>query len=561
MKRMLRKIGWLVGMLSLLLMVGVAAAGVDRFVIKDHPNGDGEYLKWETAAPDIQSAIDAAGAGDTIWVTNGVYDTGGRTVGANWTTNRVVIDKEVTVRSVNGPNYTFIEGSKDFNDADGQVEGLGTNSVRGVHMGPGSALMGFTVTNGATVFWSPGSQAGLRDIRGGGILAQNGSVPIVISNCVVVGNSSTRRGAGISIDGPATVYDTIVSHNRVVDYGSAGIEASAEALFYRCVITHNYNHSNVGGGVQGGVYHDCLIAHNEAGSSAGGTSAVFHDCVISNNVTWGNVGGIGSSTAYDTLIVANSAGSGAANNSGGGASGSILHRCEVIGNYVNGDGGGAINSTLYDCLVKGNTAQRRGGGVDNCTVYNSRIIGNDVPNWQGGGARNSTLYNSLLVGNQSTWDGGGTVESDLYNCTVVGNKVTGSGYEGGGVHGGLVINSIVVGNQAPDGVNYAGTVVFTNSLTYPEQVGWAVGNITNAPIFFEAGSGYGLDHVPGDYQLQSHSPGMNAGIEFDWMTEPQFEGDIRYLDLEGNPRIGKAGVVDMGAYEFVYILGTIIMMR
>ncbi len=57
MKMMFRKISGYVGSLTVLLVVGVAAAGVDRFVSKDHPGGDGDYLTWETAAPDIQSAI------------------------------------------------------------------------------------------------------------------------------------------------------------------------------------------------------------------------------------------------------------------------------------------------------------------------------------------------------------------------------------------------------------------------------------------------------------------------------------------------------------------------
>jgi len=49
-----------------------------RYVVKDNPNAALPYTNWATAAATIQDALDAAVENDTILVTNGVYDTGGR---------------------------------------------------------------------------------------------------------------------------------------------------------------------------------------------------------------------------------------------------------------------------------------------------------------------------------------------------------------------------------------------------------------------------------------------------------------------------------------------------
>jgi hypothetical protein len=50
------------------------------------------FTSWDTAATNIQAAIDAASAGDVIHVTNGVYAAGGK-IFAGDLTNRVVLDK------------------------------------------------------------------------------------------------------------------------------------------------------------------------------------------------------------------------------------------------------------------------------------------------------------------------------------------------------------------------------------------------------------------------------------------------------------------------------------
>src|ERR1035441_1187725 len=88
------------GAAFLLLWLCHAPAAV-LYVDLNSTNPTPPFAAWSTAATDIQSAIDASSDGDLIWVNDGIYQTGGRVVYGSLT-NRVVINRAVTVQSVNG---------------------------------------------------------------------------------------------------------------------------------------------------------------------------------------------------------------------------------------------------------------------------------------------------------------------------------------------------------------------------------------------------------------------------------------------------------------------------
>src|ERR1035438_5833359 len=115
------------------------------YVDLNSPNPTPPYTNWATAARVIQDAVDAATTGAEIVVTNGVYTTGGRPSGTNLTINRVLVDKPLALRSVNGPQLTSIEGY--------QVPATtnGDSAVRCVCLqADGASLSGFMLTKGAT---------------------------------------------------------------------------------------------------------------------------------------------------------------------------------------------------------------------------------------------------------------------------------------------------------------------------------------------------------------------------------------------------------------------------
>src|SRR5215471_14337101 len=93
--------------------LAINASATTRYVDINNPSPAAPYTDWATAATNIQDAVDASVALDMIWVTNGIYKTGGRKGGSVYDlTNRVLVDKTMTIQSVNGPQFTIIWGDK-----------------------------------------------------------------------------------------------------------------------------------------------------------------------------------------------------------------------------------------------------------------------------------------------------------------------------------------------------------------------------------------------------------------------------------------------------------------
>ena len=99
---------WLVIPSGLFIVLSVPATTL--FVDLNSPNPTPPYSDWSTAATNIQDAIDVFSDGDLILVTNGVYQSGGKLIPPSLLTNRVIIDKAITVQSINGSATTMIVG-------------------------------------------------------------------------------------------------------------------------------------------------------------------------------------------------------------------------------------------------------------------------------------------------------------------------------------------------------------------------------------------------------------------------------------------------------------------
>ena len=460
------------------------------------------YTSWATAAANIQDAIDASSqVGALVLVSNGTYATGGRVVyGA--LTNRVVITKPVTVRSVHGPVTTIIQGAGPAGDS----------AVRCAYVGANAVLEGFTLISGTTR--SSGDYS--REQSGGGVWCESSGV---LSNCVLTANSAFF-GGGV--------------------YGGA---------LYNCTLTGN-SASNVGGGTSYGMLYNCILTGNSASYQGGGVSySTLYNCTLTSNSA-SHGGGVYHSTLYNCTLVGNSA------YAGGGVSGGALYNCMLTGNSASDYGGGAAyGGMLYNCMLTSNSSSS-GGGVYGGTLYNCTFTGNSA--YDGGGAYYGTFHNCTFTGNLAYVGGGGAYYGTLYNCALIGNladygggaygdtlyncTLSGNSADyGGGAYYGILYNCIVYHNTALSYSNCLGSTL-TYSCTTPDPGG--IGNITNDPRFVNAGAG--------DYHLQATSPCIDAGTNQAWM--------IGATDLDGNPRLDASGRVDMGAYEYQgLILSTIVV--
>lgn len=350
------------------------------YVAVSNPTPVAPYTTWGTAATAIQDAVDAVVMpGSVIYVTNGTYQSGGTIVFGSLS-NRVAVNKPITVQSVNGPSTTVIQGNPV----------VGNNAIRCVYLTNGAALMGFTLTNGAT----RSSGDAIRERSGGAIWCE--STNAMVSNCVIVASAAHNAGGGAYLGtfmnctlskNAATNYgggaflstltNCLVTDNSVIGSGLIGSGGGGvtKGIARGCVITNNI--APLGGGALSNILVDCLVISNRVGSYGGG--AAF--CAVTNCTLWGNAaynggGGSYSGTLSRSILVANTWTS-FGTSSGGGSFGDTMNNCLL---YLNSaaTAGGAYNSTMNQCTVVSNSASTSPDGTFQCRITNSIIYLNGL---------------------------------------------------------------------------------------------------------------------------------------------------------------------------------------
>ncbi|NCD32919.1 MAG: PKD domain-containing protein [Spartobacteria bacterium] len=290
-----------------------------RYVWTNSPSPSAPYTNWITAAHVIQDALDVASRDDIVWVTNGVYDTGGAYGFGQ--TNRIVVSTGIVVRSINGPAVTHIVGAADPS-ATNEL-GLGSAAVRGVLLMSNSVLDGFTVRGSRTTLNGYGGGVA----SDGAILGRSspfdiyGDLPLGrITNCVISGNAAKSGGGGAFF----FANNSIIQSNAAQSGGGTAI-----ALVHRCEVRDNVA-QQWGGGMAMSFASACRITGNTA-TMGGGVyvNRITRNCVISGNTA----------TEYG----------------GGVLAGDLIESSTIVGNRAT-TGGGIWQTRAINCVIAHNDA-------------------------------------------------------------------------------------------------------------------------------------------------------------------------------------------------------------
>ncbi len=292
-----------------------------HYVAADSVNPLPPYASWATAATNIQDAVDAAAPGALVLVSNGIYASGGRDG------SRVVVEKPLTLRSVNGPEVTVIEG-------EGGGELWPTAATRCVFLVSRASLSGFTLTNGSA---GGGSGGGVY----GGTLV----------NCKLTKNAAWEGGGACA----STLRNCILSSNHAEFYGGGAHECTLDncSLVGNTLSSWAASDRIYGAGAAFSTLKNCTLTGNEAADRGGGAAwSVLNNCTLTGNSSYSDGGGAIGGTLNNCTLTGNVCGG-----AGGGAAWSALNNCTLSGNSSDGYGGGAYEGTLNNCIIHFNAAR------------------------------------------------------------------------------------------------------------------------------------------------------------------------------------------------------------
>ncbi len=290
--------------LPMTIGLGERAVRVDReavIYVDAGASGAGDGSSWADAFTSVQAGLDAAAAGDQVWVAAGRY-----------VENIRLVDGVALYGGFGGDEdaATFDLAERDFGVKETILDGNQARSVvTATHLThEATRIDGFTITNGYSSYAGGGvyleyssPTIANNEIRGNSARRHGGGLLLVsshptIANNLITGNSAASddgEGGGLYLSASsATIVNNTIAGNSAVgrDARGGGLYASDSTL----VIVNNTiaGNSAVGRHAEGGglwlhsssaTIANTIIAFNSSGVSASGNGPLLrHNCVYGN---------------------------------------------------------------------------------------------------------------------------------------------------------------------------------------------------------------------------------------------------------------------------------------
>ncbi len=262
--------------LALAGMTTAAVAGTTYHVATngiDDASRDG--LSWEEAFASISYAVVQASHGDTVLVSNGIYQTKGPPYPHGQAGMDIFLNKSLTIKGIGGAENVVLDGNGQEVRA---ISGWGEMT---------SYIKGITITNYGNSAISVGAinrvfildsmvLAGNTAVQGGGVFVNSDSVSVFATNCVFRDNTGTlwsnSGGAVAHINGQAEFVDCMFEANTAAGHGGA-IYSAASGLIIKNSLFIGNSAGRPGGAASlnsASEVVNCTIMNNEASGSQGG---------------------------------------------------------------------------------------------------------------------------------------------------------------------------------------------------------------------------------------------------------------------------------------------------